>query len=83
MSTATTGKTVLVTTILISPSRNGWLVRMEGESEPLSEHQDANDATRAAERFAREHEGTEVFLVDRYHRLRPLTTRPRRPTTFG
>jgi len=75
--------TAAITTILISPSRERWIVRVEGALEPLSEHDDANGATRAAERFARDHEGTEVYLVDRYHRLRSLSMRPRRPTTFG
>jgi hypothetical protein len=52
--------------ILVSPSLRGrWVVRVEGETDPVSEHDDANGATRAAERFARDRGDAEVYLVDR------------------
>ena len=68
--------------IHVEPRGWSWVVRREGDVGPLSEHDDATEATReACERAGRE--GTALVLVhDRYARVHRVDWR-RRHTADG
>jgi hypothetical protein len=46
-----------------------WQVRLDGSTEPLSEHEDATAALRAATDHARRIGGGDVLLRDRQHHV--------------
>ncbi len=56
-------------TIHVEPNSKGrWVVRHEGEREPLSEHESAADAERLARALAQREDASLVVLHDRYAR---------------
>lgn len=56
-------------------SRGRWIVRQEGDPEPLSEHESASEAERVARDVVRLEDTALVLLHDRYARVHPLDTR--------
>lgn len=58
---------------MVNPTSGGvWVVRVEGEADPLSSHVEATEATQAAIEHARGEDDCQIFLLDRYHRLRSV-----------
>ena len=57
--------------IHVEPNAQGrWIVRLESERKPLSEHESATDAQRAACDLAQVEGAAVVLLRDRYARVR-------------
>jgi uncharacterized protein DUF2188 len=57
----------------VEPNAQGrWIVRLESEREPLSEHDSATDAERVALELARHDDAPFVVLHDRYARTHRL-----------
>ena len=68
--------------IHVEPHGSCWVVRREGDLEPLSQHGDATAATREACERSRRAETALVLLHDRYARVHRVNYRPpahRRP----
>jgi hypothetical protein len=60
-------------TIHVEPNSTGrWIVRHEDAREPLSEHESATDAERAARALAEHEDASFVLLHDRYARIHEL-----------
>jgi hypothetical protein len=56
-------------TLHVELSDQAWVVRPEGASTPLSRHEDAGSASRAACSRARRLGDARVLVHDRYHRV--------------
>jgi hypothetical protein len=55
-------------TLHVEPREDRWVIRREGARFPLSEHDDAGAATRAARAAGAQ----QVLVRDRYHRVHRL-----------
>ena len=62
--------------IHVEPSGWFWVVRREGDVDPLSEHGDATEATRQACERARRVEAAFVLVHDRYARVHRVDSQP-------
>jgi D-aminopeptidase len=54
---------------IVSDRLGRWQVQREGEDQPLSDHESATDAERAAVRQADRSGASEVLVHDRYERV--------------
>ena len=60
-------------TIHVEPNAKGrWIVRYEGEREPLSEHESTTSAERVARTLAQHEQAAFVLVHDRYMRTHRL-----------